>query len=35
MTPDPIFAVLSGYRTAAALKAAIDLDCFSAIASGR
>ena len=35
MTPDPIFAVLSGYRAAAALKSAIELDCFSAIASGR
>ena len=35
MTPDPIFRVLLGYRAAAALRAAMELDCFSAIARGR
>ena len=35
VNPDPIFQVLLGYRSAAALRAAIDFDCFSAIADGR
>lgn len=35
VTADPIFRVLTGYRTAAALRTAIELDWFSAIAEGR
>jgi hypothetical protein len=35
MDSDPIFQVLLGYRAAATLRAAIELDCFSAIAEGK
>jgi ubiquinone/menaquinone biosynthesis C-methylase UbiE len=35
MNPDPIFQILLGYRAAATLRAAIELDCFSAIAEGK
>jgi ubiquinone/menaquinone biosynthesis C-methylase UbiE len=34
MNPDPIFRVLLGYRAAAVVRAAIELDCFTAIAEG-
>jgi SAM-dependent methyltransferase len=34
-TPDPIFQVLLGYRLAAVLRAAIELDYFGAVAEGR
>jgi 2-polyprenyl-3-methyl-5-hydroxy-6-metoxy-1,4-benzoquinol methylase len=33
--PDSIFQVLLGYRSASTLRAAIELDCFSAIAAGK
>lgn len=35
VNPDPIFETLLGYRKSAVLRAAIELDCFSAVASGR
>jgi 2-polyprenyl-3-methyl-5-hydroxy-6-metoxy-1,4-benzoquinol methylase len=35
MNPEPIFRALLGYRQAAVVRAAIELDCFSAIAEGR
>jgi len=35
MNPEPIFRALLGYRLAAVLRAAIELDCFSAIAEGK
>jgi SAM-dependent methyltransferase len=35
VNPEPIFRALLGYRQAAVLRAAIELDCFSAIAEGR
>jgi ubiquinone/menaquinone biosynthesis C-methylase UbiE len=35
MKPDPIFQALLGYRTAAVVRAAIELDCFTAIAEGK
>ena len=34
MNPEPIFQALLGYRTAAVVRAAIELDLFSAIAEG-
>lgn len=34
MKPDPIFQALLGYRAAAVVRAAIELDCFTAIAEG-
>ena len=34
MKPDPIFQALLGYRMAAVVRAAIELDCFTAIAEG-
>lgn len=35
MNPVPVFQALVSYRVAAILRAAIELDCFSAIAEGR
>jgi SAM-dependent methyltransferase len=35
MNPDPIFQTLLGYRMAATLRAAVELDYFSAIALGK
>jgi ubiquinone/menaquinone biosynthesis C-methylase UbiE len=34
MKPDPIFQTLLGYRAAGVVRAAIELDCFTAIAEG-
>jgi len=34
VNPDPIFQALLGYRAAAVVRAAIELDCFTAIAEG-
>ncbi len=33
--PDPIFEALTGYRVAAAMRSALELDYFSAVAEGR
>jgi C-methyltransferase len=35
LKPDPIFQLLLGYRTAAVTRAAIELDCFTAVAEGK
>ncbi len=35
MRPDPIFQLLLGYRGAAILRAAIELDCFTAVGEGK
>ena len=34
MNPEPIFRALLGYRAAAVVRAAIELDCFTAVAEG-